>query len=116
MQHHPADRCVPMECNKDEIASLKAEAKEWKKKYQDLDRSIIAEGRDPSGTIWEWCEKVQKENKALTLSVGILNRKLMTAMELLRQWSGDDEVMLSVLHKETYEFLKSFKGEPCRTK
>jgi len=63
--------------------------------------------------------KFEDENEALNLSVGILNKRLMTAMELLRRWKEDSPAdfnlpspIVSAMKKlwlETDEFLK---GEP----
>ena len=41
------------------------EAKEWEKKFKDLDRSLMCELRDPNGTIWECAKTLQDERDAL---------------------------------------------------
>ena len=41
--------------------------KAYKQGYKDADKAIACEYRDPNGTIWEWCEKVQKNNTQLML-------------------------------------------------
>jgi hypothetical protein len=44
-----------------ELTAAKAEAKEWRRKYKDLDQGVRCEYCDPAGTIWECCTKRQKE-------------------------------------------------------
>ena len=48
-----------------ELAQVKAERKEWKTKFKDLDRALACELRDPCGTIWEHAKKLQDNNDAL---------------------------------------------------
>lgn len=49
--------------------------KHYKQGYKDADRAIACEYRDPNGTIWEWCEKVQKENAGLKAELDRLRKE-----------------------------------------
>ena len=50
--------------------------------------------------------ELKKQNEALNLSIGMLNKRLMTAMELLRRWSKTMVISESQF-EETDEFLKT---------
>lgn len=47
------------------VSELEAENKSLRKELKDLHRTIMCEGQDPNGTIWEHATKVQNENKSL---------------------------------------------------
>lgn len=44
--------------------NFEQELNDWKKKYRELDKSLMCELRDPCGTIWEHAKKLQDENDA----------------------------------------------------
>jgi chromosome segregation ATPase len=47
-----------------ELATKASQWRKWKEKYIALKNAHIAEGQDPSGTIWEHADKLQAELKA----------------------------------------------------
>lgn len=55
----------------------------------------------------EWmleCNRLKQQVEALTLSVGILNKRLMRCMELVSGWAG--YIHIQNIKEETEEFLK----------
>lgn len=52
----PEDKVKELTAERD--AALK-ESREWKKRFKDLDRSLMCELRDPNGTIWEHAANLQ---------------------------------------------------------
>jgi hypothetical protein len=57
-----------------ELAEAKADAASWKKKFKDLDHSLMCELRDPNGTIWECAKALQDERDQLRASVAELEQ------------------------------------------
>lgn len=61
-------------CKAEAMEQLKRERDEWKKKYEDLNHSLMCELRDPNGTIWEHAASLQRQlDKAITLLGSVMD-------------------------------------------
>ena len=74
-----------------ELKDAVLRAREWKKKYRDLDRSVRCEYCDPNGTIWECCTKRQVEQENSRLKVEADFNRLNTLMHQAI-WFVDDMI------------------------
>jgi chromosome segregation ATPase len=68
-----------------ELATKASEWREWKEKYIALKNAHIAEGQDPSGTIWEHADKLQKELKASQAEVEELQQQKRNCFEIIEE-------------------------------
>jgi hypothetical protein len=83
-----------------ELATKASEWREWKEKYIALKNAHIAEGQDPSGTIWEHADKLQAELKASKAEV----EKLKELVKLAAR-KGDELLEPYRLRAEKAELL-----------
>jgi len=90
------------------ILILKALRQAHKEGQLEAEKAIRCEWMDPSGTIWEHADMVQKENEALNLSIGVINQRLMEAMDIINQYANGNASLL-LLHQRADKFLKGEK-------
>jgi hypothetical protein len=83
-----------------ELATKASQWREWKEKYIALKNAHIAEGQDPSGTIWEHAGKLQAELKASKAEV----EKLKELVKLAAR-KGDELLEPYRLRAEKAELL-----------
>ena len=74
-----------------------------------IEKELMAELRDPNGTIWEHAKRLQDENDALKSD---RRRVLEEAKELLRQWKATEvygtDIQYPYVWQRTTDFLKGY--------